>query len=401
MKQKCTFIDKDGTQQEVAINLEHYAMAQQKRVSLRQLVNQMYPTVASSPVDTFTQLCQSVGMYTKFSRELGVRPISMAEIEHGTLDFAAGPQGLEVSPVQSKYLFPAVVAELVENKLYFDRASAIAAFDKMMAVVHSVSGRRVEQPSIDYTRNDGPEAVRNQARAQGAEPAIMMTIKATDKSLTIPETPLAVTVTDEAMQGTTIDMVALAMARQAEVEMYTRIGEDLLGILQGQADAGSYGTSALSTVNADAYDATISADGVLTEKAYVTWLYTGIEKRRINYIVTDMAGAYAIHARTGKPTIYGDESKTDALNAQASIFYPDLVKDVQIFIVPSTAGWTANTLMGFDSAYAMQKWVNTLASYSDVERYVTRRAQTFVVSFGSKVTRFFDDAFSVLKLVNS
>lgn len=57
--------------------------------------------------------------------------------------------------------------------------------------------------------------------------------------------------------------------------------------------------------------------------------------------------------------------------------------------------------MGFDSRYAMQKWINTLASYSDVERYVTRRAQTFVVSFGSKVTRLFDDAFSTLKLVNT
>lgn len=114
-----------------------------------------------------------------------------------------------------------------------------------------------------------------------------------------------------------------------------------------------------------------------------------------------MAGAWAIHNRTGKPTVVGDESQNDEFNAQASIFYPSLVKNVQIFIVPSTAGWTANTLMGFDSQYALRKWVNTLASYSDVERYVTRRASTFVTSFGSKVTRYFDDAFSVLKLVNS
>ena len=62
----------------------------------------------------------------------------------------------------------------------------------------------------------------------------MMTIKAGEKTLTIGETPLAVTVTDEAMQATTIDMVALAMTRQAEVESYTRIGEDLLAVLQGK-----------------------------------------------------------------------------------------------------------------------------------------------------------------------
>ena len=394
--QKCTFIDKDGTQQEVSINLEHYALARQKNLSLRQLINNKYKTAAESKFDTFTQMCQSVGMYTKSARELGIRPISMAEVEYGGLDFSAGTQGSEVSPVQTKILFPAVIAELVENKLFFDRGSAIAAFDQMLADVTTVSGRRIEQPYIDYTRNNGPESARAQARAQGAEPATMMTIKAGEKTLNIPETPLAVTITDEALQNTTIDMVALAMARQAEVEMYTRIGEDLLGVLNGSADAGSYGAAALATVNADVYDATIAADGVLTEKAYVTWLYTGIEKRRINYIVTDIAGAFAIHARTGKPT-----QVNDPFGAPASIFYPSLVDGVRIFVVPSTAGWTANTLMGFDSQYALRKWINTLSSYSDVERYVTRRASTFVTSFGSKVTRYFDDSFSVLKLINT
>ena len=400
--QKCTFIDKDGTQQEVSINLEHYALARQKNLSLRQLINTKYKTAAESKFDTFTQMCQSVGMYTKSARELGIRPISMAEVEYGGLDFSAGTQGSEVSPVQTKILFPAVIAELVENKLFFDRGSAIAAFDQMLADVTTVSGRRIEQPYIDYTRNNGPETTRAQARAQGAEPATMMTIKAGEKTLNIPETPLAVTITDEALQNTTIDMVALAMARQAEVEMYTRIGEDLLGVLNGDPDSGSYGTAALATVNADTYDATIAADGVLTEKAYVTWLYTGIEKRRINYIVTDIAGAFAIHGRTGKPTQDKDETKVnDPFGAPASIFYPSLVDGVRIFVVPSTAGWTANTLMGFDSQFALRKWINTLSSYSDVERYVTRRASTFVTSFGSKVTRYFSDSFSVLKLINS
>ena len=92
------------------------------------------------------------------------------------------------------------------------------------------------------------------------------------------------------------------------------------------------------------------------------------------------------------------EKKEMDTDVVSSIFYPSLVNNVQIFVVPSTAGWPVNTLMGFDSRYAMRKWVNTLATYSDVERYVLRRASTFVVSFGSKVTRYFDDSFSVLTL---
>lgn len=399
MKNVVKFVDSDGVQ-EVTLGLQHWQAAQDKNLSLRQFINQKYPTTADAKHDTFTQMCQSVGLYTKPARELGVRPISMKEIENGGLEFGVGMSGTEVSPVQTKILFPAVIAELVENKLQFDRMSAIAAFDVMLADVYSVAGRRIEQPYIDYTRNNGPEGTRNQARAQGAEPATMMTIKAGEKTLTIGETPLAVTVTDEAMQATTIDMVALAMARQAEVEAFTRVGEDLLAVLQGNADAGSYGTSALPSVTAKSLDSTISAAATLTELAYAKWLYTGLEKRRINYIVTDFAGAWAIHNRTGKPTQDKDETKvpSDPFNAVASIFYPTLLNQVEIFVVPSTAGWPANTLMGFDSRYAMRKWVNTLATYSDVERYVLRRASTFVVSFGSKVTRYFDDAFSVLTL---
>jgi len=400
MKNEVKFIDKDGSMQPVALTLQHWQAAQDKNLSLRQFINQQYPTTMDAKHDSFTQMCQSVGLYTKPARELGIRPITMQQIETGGLDFSAGIQGTEVSPVQTKILFPAVIAELVENKLQMDRMSAVAAFDQMLADVYSVAGRRIEQPYIDYTRANGPEASRNQERAQGAAPSTMMTIKAGEKTLTIGETPLAVTITDEAMQATTIDMVALAMTRQAEVESYTRVGEDLKKVLNGDADAGSYGTSALSSVTAKSFDDSIATAGALTELAYAKWLYTGIEKRRINYIVTDFAGAWAIHNRSGKPTQDKDETKvpSDPFNAVASIFYPSLIDNVQIFVIPSSAGWPANTLMGFDSRYAMRKWVNTLATYSDVERYVLRRASTFVVSFGSKVTRYFDDSLSVLTL---
>lgn len=400
MKTKVSFLDKQGLQQEVSLGLNHWAAAQKENLSLRQFINRTYET-SDPKFDAFTQMCQSVGMYTTPCKELGMRPITMAEVEYGGLDFSAGPQGSEVNPVQTKILFPAVIAELVENKLQLNRGSMISALDAMLADVYSVAGRRIEQPYIDYTRKQGPEEARNMARAQGAEPATMLTIKAGEKSLTIPETPLAVTVTDEALQSTTIDMVGLAMARQAEVEQYARVGEDLKKVLSGDADAGSYGTSALSTFNADTLDSTIAADGALTELAYVKWLYNGLGSRTIDYIVTDFAGAWAIHNRSGKPQADDDESKTDAFNAEASIYFPNLIKNVKIFIVPASASWPANTLMGFDSRYAMRKWVNTLATYSDVERYVLRRSSTFVVSFGSKVTRYFDDAFSVCKLVNS
>lgn len=402
---KCSFVDKAGLRQEVAIGIHHYAEAQKNKLSLRQLVNRTMPTTADSKYDTFTQMCCSAGLNFTGDKELGYRPTTMQDVVFGVggdrgLDYSTAAQSLETSPVQSRVLFPAAIIELVENKLLTDRGSAVAAFNQMVATTTTVAGARIEQPVINYERFGGPEKKRNQARAQLAEPATMMTITASEKGLAIPETPLSIMISDQALQGTTVDMVALALQRQGEIESYSRVGEDLLDILQGDADAGDYGTAALVQVKADTFDSTIAADGVLTQKAYMAWLYTGLQKRRINYIVTDMAGAYAIEQRTGKPTNVMDNSK-DRIDSQFSIFYPNLVDNVQVFVVDSDLSWPANTLMGFDSQYAMQKFINSYASYSDVERFVLRRGSAFVISFGTKTVRIFDDAFSTLSLVNS
>lgn len=396
MKQTCSFVDKSGQQIEVALRPEHYLEAQKAGLTLRQYVNRKYPTKAGMP-DTFSQLCESVDMYIKPVTELGIKPLTMQEIAYGGLDVSVASQGLEVSPVQTRVLFPAVIAELIENKMAVDRGSATAALNQMMAVTNTVSGRRVEQPVLDYTRPGGPESARVQARAQGAEPNVMLTLRASEKALTIPETPIAVTITDEAMQNVTIDMLSLTLARQVEVEGYTRVGEDLLKVLQGDPDAGGYGTSALASVKANSFDSTIVTAGTLSHKAYVFWLYSGLQYRRINYIVTDMAGAWAIDTRTGRPT-FNDDNSMDRIDTKASIFYPALVDNVQVFVVPEGMGWPVNTLMGFDSSYALQRWINSQSTYSDVERYILRRAQSVVVSFGSKVTRFQDQAFNVLSL---
>jgi len=129
-------------------------------------------------------------------------------------------------------------------------------------------------------------------------------------------------------------------------------------------------------------------------------LYTGLQKRQIDYIVTDYAGMLAIEGRTDRPTNVQNNS-TDRLDTPFSLIYPNLVDNVKIYVVPSDYSWPANTLMGLDSRFAMQKFVNSNASYSDVERFVLRRGSAFVSSFGMKTVRIFDDSFSVVSLTNS
>ena len=400
---ECSFVGKDGLRTQVSIGVHHYAEAQKQKLSLRQLINRTMPTVADAKFDTFTQLCCPAGLNFTGNKELGFRPTTMHEVVYGTgaggLDYSTAAQSLETSPVQSRVLFPAAIIELVENKLQMDRGSAVAAYNQMVALTTTVAGARVEQPVISYERKNGPEAKRNQARAQLAEPATMMTITASEKGLTIPETPLSVVISDQALQGTTVDMVALALQRQGEVESYARAGEDLLDILQGDLDAGDYGTSALAQVKADTFDSSLSG-AALSHKAYLAWLYTDLNKRRISHVVTDWAGAFAIENRTGKPTNVMDNSK-DRIDSNFTIFYPNLVDQVQVYVVDSAMSWPANTIMGIDAQYGIHKFVNAYASYSDVERFVLRRGSAFVVSFGTKSVRMFDQAFSVLSLVDS
>lgn len=124
MKTKVSFLDNQGLQQEVSLGLNHWAAAQKQNLSLRQFINRTYET-SDPKFDTFTQMCQSVGMYTAPCKELGMRPITMAEVEYGGLEFAAGTQGSEVNPVQTKILFPAVIAELVENKLQLHEVGVV------------------------------------------------------------------------------------------------------------------------------------------------------------------------------------------------------------------------------------------------------------------------------------
>ena len=400
----CSFVDKTGARVEARVTLDHYQEAQRQGKTLRQYINATMPTTAESKYDSFTQLCASAGLNFTGDNSLGLKPTTMADVIFGTapggVGFNVAAQGLEINPVQSRVLFPAAIIELVENQMNYDRQSPVVAFNNMVAMTTTVANSRVEQPVIDYTRKRGPEEARNQARAQLAEPAVMMTIKASEKSITIPETPIAVMISDQALQGTTIDMVALAMRRQSEVEAYKRVGEDLLDILQGDLDAGSYGTAALAQLNADTFDSAIAADGVITHKAYMKWLYTGLQKRQIDYIVTDYAGMLAIEGRTDRPTS-GQNNSTDRLDTPFSLIYPNLVDNVKIYVVPSDYSWPANTLMGLDSRFAMQKFVNSNASYSDVERFVLRRGSAFVSSFGMRTVRIFDDSFSVLSLTNS
>lgn len=395
---KVSFIDAQGQRCQVALGMTHWKAAYDKNMTLRQYLNVNYPT-SHNKHDTFTQMCASAGLVLNADKKHGIRSTPMKHILDAPLDMDAAVVD-KSSPVQSKVLFPAYMLQYVEDKMDVDRSSAVLAFDQMVALTTTVPGFRAEQPVISYTATGGPEDARSQARAQLALPSRVLSITASDRQLAIPEMAIGIEISDEATVGTTLDLVGLALTRQQDIEGYKRVGEQLLGILQGDADIATM-TTALAQTKADTLDSAIVAAGALTDQAYEKWLYQGLNYRTITHIITDFDGARAISHRTGRLELSNDYPKDRPIVREA-VFYPNLVDMVKIYIVDSDmTSWPANTLMGLDASAALHRFNSTAASYSDVERFVLRRGNGFVISYGEILTRQWANAFSVLSLTTT
>ena len=395
MENKVSFIDAMGKRQQVALSMEHWKAAGEKNMTLRQYLNVTYPT-SHEKFDTFTQMSASCGLSMKSDEKYAIRSTPLKHIFDTPANVEAGVVD-KSHPVQSKVLFPAFMLQYIEDKMSVDRASAVSSFEEMIANTITVPGFRAEQPVISYGATSGPEDSRSAPRAQLAKPKKMMSITAAERQLAIPEMAIAIEISDEATIGTTLDLVGLALTRQREIEGYLTVGEQLLALLQGDADIEGM-TGALTQYKADTFDPLVIAAGAVSDLAWEKFLYTGLNYRTVTHVVTDFAGAHAIAHRAGRLELQNDYPKDRPFVAEG-VFYPNLVDMVKIYIVDSDmTSWPVNTIMGIDSANAIQRYRSAAASYSDVERFVMRRGTGFVIAYGEILTRLWDDAFHTLSL---
>lgn len=389
MKKTASIVGADGKQSEITLEASMYQAAHDSNLSVPQYLNNKYPTDSAAHGTAFAQLCASVGLFQSKNKEFGIRPPTVHQALEGTGEMQVAGIVREASPA-SRILFPAVILELIENKLSVDRQSAPAIFDQMIAVDQTIAGARAEQPVVNYSR---PEAARSQPIGQLAEPSAMLTITTSDIVRKLPTFALGLEMSDEAMKASTLDLVTLAIARQTEVERAARVDEYLAAFLAGDAD---HGQLALSVTQAKVYDAAITVIGTLTHKAWVKYLYNNSKKRTIDWVVCDLDAALVIESRTGKPIITSDDPNSPRIDALAQIANP-AIQNVKIFLVEDGVV-PANTIMGLDSRYAIQRIRNSEAEYSAVERFVLRKGSALRFDFSEIAYRLFDEAFDVLEL---
>jgi hypothetical protein len=389
-----SYIDNTGARQQVAVKVTDYAAAAELGLSLEQYINTTHPTQPDAP-SAFHQMLASEGIFIGGNREYGIRSASMDEVLNGRGKMEAGVIVKEAVPA-SRILFPAALMSAIEDKLAVDLETTPNAFEQLIAVDDSINHDRFERPILNFSR---PEKARSQAISQLAMPAAMLTITASDQSRRIPVASLGLEISEQAVRATSLDIVGLALARQAATERNERADQYIMSLLGGDNDMDMVALSAISgkVRKANSFDATISTAGTLTQKAWIKWLSANSKKRRITHVITDIDTAMAIENRTGKPIITNDNPNSPRIDAIPTIMNPSWDFNTRIFITDNP-NWPAGTILGLDSRYGIHRVKSLTAQYEAIEALVMRRATQMRFDHGEIVYRLFDEAFEVLTL---
>ena len=385
------FIDAQGATQQYEVTLDVVREAGSASLSVRDYVNGILPTNADAYGDTFSQLCASEGIVLVPQKKHGIRAPSLDAILTGRSVLEAGAIVRQPSTQARVLLMPAIGA-LIEDKLLSDLDMNADAFDNMIALDETIADEWLLWPEINFS---GPEAARSQVTSQLAKPASMMTVTTSEKSVRIPTYSLGAEFSQQSQKYVNLDLIALAIARQVAVERNDRANTNLLNILNGDADMGQGSLSSLGKVTtAVSLDAAATAG--ITQLAWISWLYKNSKKRRIDFLVTDIAGAMAIEGRANRPVIGNDNPNSPRIDTTVSVANPTWAANLPIFIVDSSVGWPAKTVLGLDSRFALHRVSSTNASYEAQEEFVLRRGTAMRWDFGQIVRRLFTDAFEVL-----
>lgn len=390
MTQALVVRDAQGNNQQVDASISMYREAADRGQSLPQYLATKYPTNAAKDGTAFEQLLEQSGVFVKGNKEFGFRPSTLEDVLNPKEAAAITREGVPAS----RLLFPAVMLEVIENKLNVNYDVNPSALSAMIAKEDSINGERWERPVISYA---AVETARGAPVAQLAMPNAMMTITASDKAMRIPTWGIGLEISEQAQRSTTLDLVGLAVARQAQVEANERANGYILSLLNGDSDMGMAALSTFggkvqtsASINGSALGA-----GVLNQKTWMTWLSQRSNKRMITHVVTDMAGAMMIEGRANKPVITTDNPNSPRIDTLMSVMNPKWPANVQIFITDDV-NWPANTIMGIDSRYGIHRVTSLSAQYSAIEQFALKRSTALRFDKGEMVYRLFDEAFEVL-----
>lgn len=384
-----SFIDINGQTQQVNLDPSIYRAAAEASMSPEAYINQQYPVAADAP-SAFEQLCASEGMFINRNSKFGIRPATMDAILNGA-GMQAGSIVKDAVPA-SRILFPIFQMAAIEDKLRNSDYGILALFNGAAAVVDTIADERFERPILNFSK---PEAARTKAIAQLSEPASMLTITVSDKSYRITGSSIGLEISDQALRSTSLDLVNMAMTRQAETELQEKVETTMLNFLNGDVDLDMVALSSVAGAVSTAVSLDTAATTGITQKAWVKWLFNNSRKRKITHVICNLDAALAIQNRAGRPTVQGDNATSKRIDTLENIINPMWPDQVNV-LVTMDPNFPANTILGFDASYGYHVVNSSVLNYSAAEAYAMRRSTKYRIDSGMIAYRLFDEAWSVL-----
>ena len=390
MSNTAVYINAKGDKQALDLTVGMYSEAADRNMSLKQYMNLTYPTNAEKYGSAYEQVLEQSGVFVRSNREIGLRASTVGDVVSPKSADVITREGVPAS----RLLFPAVMLDVIEDKMQRDYATNPAGLTALVAIEDSIQGERYERPVLNFSK---PEAARSATIAQLALPNAMLSITVSDKAFKIPSWGIGLEISEQAQRITTLDMVGLAVARQALVEGNERANAQILSLLNGDVDFGMVALSAVAgkVVKANTLDTAIVANGVLTKKAWMKWLTKNANYRTITHVVTDFDTAMVLDNLLNPGTNTTGPGAT--ITSRVSVMNTNWPSNVEIFVT-NDPSWPANTIMGLDKSAAVHR-VNSLSvQYSAIESFAMKRSSMMRFDQGNMVTRLFDEAFEVLTL---
>lgn len=370
---------------EVPLTVEAYKHAAEKGMTLRQYVKHIATDADYSMGDPLDQMYAQSGLFD--AQKFNMPSMTLKDlIAEPLADGFRRPDGSDNS-LGARLLYPQLILETLQaNAMRDDGSDILAIWESLIATSRNINGTKAEQPIIDTS---APEGSRSGRIAQLGEPETLVSITTGDKSYRIPTNSIGLMVSNEAMQATTIDIVRVVMEAQSRGDRIRRVNEMLKAMVFGDVDTG---ISALPVTKISAFDSKITAANTITKRAFLKWLHS-MENFAINNVLTNIDTAIDLDEGLFPKQTAGDASKiaTPFGGLDLGLTTPKVTP-----FKPETFG--AGILVGLDSRYAVQRFVNVSASYDAIEEYVMRKATGFRVDYGEMATRLMDEAWSVVSL---
>ena len=386
---------KDGSQKHVELSLETYMQAAERGMTLSQYVQATNPDADPKYGTVFEQMLMAAGVTVFPDERVGTSSISMQALlntgQHAGLSAIVRPDGSAVNTAAGRLLVSEIILQTVNENLQENHDDFFNGIDSMVALTENIAGSAATQPLINTSAPEGSRAGRI---SQLAEPPIMVSITTSERTFKIPTMAIGLTISDEAMQSSSLDLVTLTVAAQSRGERIANYEAHLSAMINGDSD---FGETAVSSVTAQSIDSDVTVAGTISHKAWLKWLRGSYRTLNISHVMMGLDSALAVQNRAGRPTQESDNPKSPRLDpGQEQVMNLMLTPPKVLLLDDDVIG--ATTIVGIDSRYAMRRVRNVTASYKAIEQYVMRRATSLRIDYAEMLQKLFPAAWKKLTL---